>query len=97
MKFSNTKKFLVLALALANGFYAAAQSNGTPPDYATFSRVITERNIFDPNRYSHAPGAPRTYRPRSRSMVNSAPAFSLVGTMSYAKGQFAFSAGTMRI
>ena len=93
MKLSHSKKFLVLALALANGFYAAAQSNGASPDYASFSRVIAERNIFDPNRFSHTPGTARTFRPRSRTTVNSNPAFSLVGTMSYEKGRFAFFSG----
>jgi hypothetical protein len=93
MKFLNSKKFLALALALANGFYAAAQSNGGSPDYASFSRVITERNIFDPNRYSHTRGTTRISRPRNHSTVNSAPAFSLVGTMSYEKGRFAFFSG----
>jgi len=87
------KKYLVLALALANGWFAAAQSNdASSSDYASFSRVIAERNIFDPNRFSHAPGKARsTYRPRARS--TSAPAFSLVGTMSYEKGMFAFFSG----
>ena len=36
-----TAALVVLALALANSFVAAAQSNGAAPDYATFSRVIT--------------------------------------------------------
>lgn len=87
------KKYLVLALALANSWFATAQSNDvSPSDYASFSRVIAERNIFDPNRFSHAPGTKRTtYRPRTRS--TSAPAFSLVGTMSYEKGMFAFFSG----
>ena len=93
MKLPHSKKLLVLALVLANGFYAAAQSNGAPPDYATYSRVIADRNIFDPNRFSHTPGAARTFRPRSRTTVNSNPAFSLVGTMSYEKGRFAFFSG----
>ena len=93
MKLPHFKQCLGLALALANGFGAAAPANGAPPDYATFSHVIAERNIFDPNRYSHAPGTPRTFRPRSRTTVNSAPAFSLVGTMSYTKGRFAFFSG----
>ena len=87
------KKYLVLLLALANGWFAAAQSNDVASsDYASFSRIIAERNIFDPNRFSHTPGKARsTYRPRARS--TSAPAFSLVGTMSYEKGMFAFFSG----
>ncbi len=92
MKPTRLKKWAVLALALGSGFLAAAQSNGVPgpTDYAQFSRFITDRNIFDPGRYSHAPGV-RHYQP---TRVNrSAPSFSLVGTMSYGKGMFAFFDG----
>jgi hypothetical protein len=56
-------------------------------DYAAF-RIIVERNIFDPNRYPARPaGGP--VRPPAR--VDS---LSLVGTMSYDKGTFAFFDGT---
>ena len=81
---------LVLALALVNGLFAGAQSNGVPGPtaYSAFSRFITERNIFDPSRYSHS--APTSYRPR---VSRSAPTFTLVGTMSYEKGMFAFFDG----
>jgi hypothetical protein len=95
MKITRTKKNLVLALALANGFLAAAQSNNPPgpEDYTRFSSFITQRNIFDPNRYPHNARTQRrqTYRP---TWVNhSAPTFTLVGTMSYEKGMFAFFDG----
>jgi hypothetical protein len=93
MKLTRYKKWLVLALALANGFFAGAQSN-TPPgptDYARFSSFITQRNIFDPSRY------PRTQRIRPRPNYTPrqryAPTFTLVGTMSYEKGMFAFFDG----
>jgi hypothetical protein len=92
MKPTQLKFWIVLAFALASGFGAAAQSNGVPgaADYASFSRFITDRNIFDPNRYSHSlPGA-STYRPK---VSRSAPAFTLVGTMNYEKGMFAFFDG----
>jgi hypothetical protein len=97
MKLTRCKKWTVLALALANGFLAAAQSNGVPgpADYPAFSGFISERNIFDPNRYprnSARPIRPRTIYPRTRSSP-STPAFSLVGTMSYEKGMFAFFDG----
>ena len=93
MNLSLAKQILVLGFAAANTWLASAQSNDvSATDYASFSRVITERNIFDPNRYSHAPGTPRsTYHPHPRS--TSAPAFSLVGTMSYEKGRFAIFSG----
>jgi hypothetical protein len=91
MKLTRYKKWLVLALTLANGFFAGAQSNGVPgpTDYARFSSFITERNIFDPNRYAR--NSTRTYRLTRPS--RSAPAFTLVGTMSYNKGMFAFFDG----
>jgi hypothetical protein len=62
-------------------------TNGTPAslDYSAF-RLVAERNIFDPNRSprsSRAPTQPKT--------VDS---FSLVGTMSYEKGDFAFFDGS---
>jgi hypothetical protein len=95
MKLTRIKIILAAAFTLANGFFAAAQSNGVPgdTDYAKFSQFITERNIFDPNRY------PRTrttgYRPRTqpRAHTAGAPEFTLVGTMSYQKGLFVFFDG----
>lgn len=96
MKFTRPKLWLLLALALANGFIAAAQSNNAagPTDYASFSRFITERNIFDPNRYPHnaRDNRARTTLRQSRTQ-RAAPAFTLVGTMSYQKGMFAFFDG----
>jgi hypothetical protein len=92
MKLTRIKTILLAALTLTGSFPAAAQSNGVPgdTDYASFSRFITERNIFDPNRY------PRTrttgYR-RPRKLAAGAPEFTLVGTMSYQKGMFVFFDG----
>ena len=63
-------------------------TNGGPSslDYAAF-RLVAERNIFDPNR------SPRNIRPASAApKINDA--FTLVGTMSYEKGDFAFFDGT---
>ena len=93
MKPTRYKKWAVLALALANGFLASAQPNRVPgpTDYERFSSFITERNIFDPGRYArYSPTG--VYRPPIRRNA-SAPAFSLVGTMSYEKGMFAFFDG----
>lgn len=82
---------LLLALLLT-GASALAQSNDIPgeTDYGAFSRFITQRNIFDPNRYPHETHA--SHRTVSRH-GNSAPAFTLVGIMSYGKGNFAFFSG----
>jgi hypothetical protein len=92
MKPTQLKFWIVLAFALANGYWVAAQSNTVPgpADYAQFSHFITDRNIFDPNRYSHSSSGPATYRPK---VSRSAPAFTLVGTMNYEKGMFAFFDG----
>ena len=87
------QKWLMLALMLANGFLAAAQSNSASgaTDFAAFSRFITERNIFDPNRVPRSsPNRPSSYHPKA---TRSAPAFTLVGTMHYQKGMFAFFDG----
>jgi len=87
---------VVLLAVLASGSSAAAQSNNVTgaTDFASFSRFITERNIFDPNRY---PRNARDNRPRTTVHTTrtqrSAPAFTLVGTMSYEKGMFAFFDG----
>ena len=93
MKPTRYKKWAVLALALASGFLASAQSNGVPgpADYGKFSSFITERNIFDPSRISHAPGIRPRFQPTRINRF--APAFTLVGTMSYEKGMFAFFDG----
>jgi hypothetical protein len=78
----------LLAL-LAGATFAAAQSNNVPgaTDYGRFSAFITERNIFNPNRYPHYNRPPPPPPPRFT------PQFTLVGTMSYTKGMFAFFDG----
>jgi len=92
MKPTQHKKWLALALALVNGLFAGAQSNNVPGPtaYSAFSRFVTERNIFDPNRYPSSSPTRSTYRSR---VARSAPTFTLVGTMSYGKGMFAFFDG----
>jgi hypothetical protein len=84
---------LALAFMLAGGFFAVAQSNNGvpgPTDYARFSQFITARNIFDPNRYAIASGQRTRIQQRTPRY---APSFTLVGTMSYGKGMFAFFDG----
>jgi len=96
MKLTPLKHFLALAAALAVGPGVFAQSNGVPgpTDYARFSAFITDRNIFDPNRqphfYSSDTHRPTYHRP---TLSNATPAVTLVGTMSYEKGLFAFFNG----
>ena len=74
------------ALMLAGFFSAAAQETNRikPNDFSAF-RVITDRNIFDPNR------RPRVASGPAPAIVDS---FSLAGTMSYEKGRFAVFDGT---
>jgi hypothetical protein len=92
MKLTRIKIILIAALAFANGFFAGAQSNGVPgdTDYAKFSQFITDRNIFDPNRYARTGYRPQT---RTRARAAGAPEFTLVGTLSYQKGMFVFFDG----
>ena len=92
MNQTRSTKWLVLALALVGGFSAGAQSNGVPgpTDYASFGRFVTERNIFDPNRYARSSPDRPNYHP---TVSRSAPSFTLVGTMNYQKGMFAFFDG----
>jgi hypothetical protein len=68
---------------------SANQRNDTParPDYSAFG-LVYERNIFDPNRVPHQ--ISRTRRDRTARFES----FSLVGTMTYDKGTFAFFDGT---
>lgn len=81
-------KILIIAVLLtAGGFTARAQQTNrtNQTDFSNF-QIISERNIFNPNRTArHRHGS------RSQSVAD---AFSLVGTMSYAKGTFAFFDGT---
>ena len=90
---THQNQFWLGALALAGGLSAPAQSNNTVPgdtDYARFSQFISDRNIFDPSR------EPRTRMTSTRTSApdthpdRRAPYFTLVGTMSYEKGMFAF-------
>ena len=68
----------------------AVATNGGPAtlDYSSF-KLIVERNIFDPNRYPRRAGTAPVRPPATR--VDS---LTLVGTMAYDKGTFAFFDGT---
>jgi len=91
----NTAGLTILLALTFTGLDALAQSNNVPgaTDYPAFSRFIASRNIFDPNRQPHVASS-RTQPVRTtRTHSVSAPAFSLVGTMAYEKGFFAFFSG----
>ena len=89
------RKTTLLALMLAGGFGAFAQTNNIPraTDFSAFSRFVTDRNIFDPNRQPHYTSSRTRPKTTLRTHSPSAPAFTLVGTMSYEKGLFAFFSG----
>jgi hypothetical protein len=91
-----THKTLLTVLALAAGANVFAQINRNqvpgPTDYDAFSRFIADRNIFDPARQPHYRSGTRP-RPRPPHST-SAPFLSLVGIMSYTKGDFAFFNGS---
>lgn len=57
----------------------------SPLDYSAF-KLVAERNIFDPNRTPHSAGP--------AVQAKTTDSFSLVGTLSYSKGDFAFFDGT---
>lgn len=57
------------------------------PDFSAF-KIITERNIFSPTR---APSSSSRGEPRRQPKIEN---FSLVGTLSYDKGDFAFFDGS---
>jgi hypothetical protein len=78
---------VAVVLTVGVAICSAQQSNTQArADYSNF-KVITERNIFNPRRY--APTERRQKAPAAK--VDS---FTLVGTMSYEKGPFAFFEGS---
>ena len=93
MKTMQTQFVFALAVVLVGDVFGQANRNiPGPTDYSAFSRFVTDRNIFDPNRQPHYTSTrTQTTRPRTRSA--STPTFTLVGTMAYEKGFFAFFSG----
>lgn len=85
-------------LATVSVFLALHVKAAAPPqtnapsrlDFTSFT-IISDRNIFNPNRSARSRGGePAPPAPR----VPTVESFTLVGTMSYEKGQFAFFDGT---
>lgn len=92
MRITRIQFILLGALALSGNFSTPAQNNVPgDADYTRFSSFIADRNIFDPNRYPRNSSSTQT-RTRTRTRTKSAgtPAITLVGTMQYEKGLFAF-------
>ena len=83
----------LLALILAGGSLAPGQSQTPgPTDYSGFSRFVTSRNIFNPERFPHSGRNASRPRPTNRPR-RAALAFAFVGAMEYGKGIFAFFDG----
>jgi hypothetical protein len=81
-----TGLLMVLGLALSRPGFSQQTSDSPRPDYSKFG-LITSRNIFDPTRYGRSSGS---YSPAARRYDS----LTLVGTMVYAKGPYAFFDGT---
>jgi hypothetical protein len=80
---------LLMMVLAASALPASAQGTNATPRQQDFSafKIITDRNIFNPRRYARA--GRRESRPTARHET-----FTLVGTMTYEKGPFAFFEGT---
>jgi hypothetical protein len=87
---SEARLCAIFVLLLASGLLGRAQTTNAVAraDYQSF-KIITDRNIFDPNRSS------RSSRSGTEgSRPTRVESFALVGTMSYENGTYAFFDGT---
>jgi len=75
---------LIAMLVMAQMFTAYAQPTSGPVNYSTFSKFISDRNIFNPNRRARDPNV--AYRPRTRTVVRR-NSFGLAGMISYDEGE----------
>ncbi len=84
---------IVMAVVVVGSQNNFAQSTNAPArlSYDSF-RTISDRNIFNPNRYARGSG--RTNTRASSTPASRVESFSLVGIMAYEKGWFAFFDGT---
>ena len=91
---TNSMADMNAALSLGTNVEQAGVSNqftsASRLDYPSF-RMITDRNIFNPNRSSRSTRTSERREYRRPARVES---FSLVGTMTYDKGPFAFFDGS---
>jgi hypothetical protein len=85
--------FLLTAIRLPLRAEETNSNAKTSPPRLNFDsfRIISERNIFDPNRSARSDNRPSRREPERRVRTES---FALLGTMGYEKGWFAFFDGT---
>jgi hypothetical protein len=86
--------FSLIATGVA-GLWVSASAQPVPGDYFSFTRLISDRNIFDPSR-QHNRSMPNSYGNQLQLPLQGTPVMRLVGTMSYEKGMFAFFDGNSR-
>src|SRR5450432_3426725 len=87
MNLNRSHKITLVMLFAAQNLWAGAPTNNVAvsQDYSTFSKFITDRNIFDPNRVPNV-----AYTARVRPVFTQAPqtpSFLLVGVIGYTEGQ----------
>ena len=85
-------------LLLVAGLTAGAQETNPPARPARLSydsfRIISQRNIFNPNRSSRPDRTPTITTRREPERRGRTESFALLGTLSYEKGSFAFFDGS---
>jgi hypothetical protein len=77
-----------MLVGVLNSGAQQTNNNDSIPDFGAFN-IITQRNIFDPNRSGRIRS---DYTPHTRPKT--VDTITLVGTMSYTKGKFAFFDGS---
>jgi hypothetical protein len=76
-----------MLVGVLNSGAQQTNNNDSAPAFSTF-KIITQRNIFDPNRSGMRPEI------RRHTPTRTVDSIALVGTMSYTKGKFAFFDGS---
>lgn len=88
------RQLAIVALLLVSAITGFAQSTNAPTrlTYDSF-RTVSDRNIFNPNRYARSTGR-STNRSTSTTPASRVESLALVGVIAYEKGYFAFFDGT---
>ena len=86
-----SRPFCFSLLALFAGTIFAQEAPENPVQDRSSFNIISERNIFDPNRSARVAREEERGEPAREPVVQF---FSLIGTMSYEKGKFAFFGGS---